>query len=43
MMKWMGGWTVDDLLDCPEELVDAIYAEMQAEAEANRRAAPKQR
>lgn len=37
-MKWMGGWSYDDFLDCPEEFLDAIQAEMQAEAEANRRA-----
>lgn len=40
-MKWMGGWSYDDLMACPAEVVDAIHAEMLAEAEANRRASRK--
>lgn len=38
-MKYMGGWTYDDLMNCPARLVDAIHAEMQAEAEERRRSA----
>lgn len=39
-MKWMS-WSWADLEDCPADLLPAIHAEMQAEAEANRRAGRK--
>ncbi len=33
-MKWMGGWSYQDLCQCPDRIVQAIIARMNEEADA---------
>lgn len=32
-MKWMGGWSYEELLDCPADLIDDILDMMQEQVD----------